>query len=110
MIVPTYNCESYLGEAIESVLTQTYQDFELIIVDDGSTDNTRQALEPYINRIIYLYQENQGESVPRNYGIRLPRGELIAFLDSDDFWLPAYLERHLEIMDAWPGSGAELLL
>ena len=102
VIIPTYNCQTYIAEAVESVLAQTYQDFELIVIDDGSTDNTRQVLEPYLDRIIYLYQENQGESVARNRGIQVAQGEYIAFLDSDDLWLLHKLERQVAVMDALP--------
>jgi len=102
VIIPTYNCETYVGQAVESVLAQTYQDFELIVVDDGSTDNTRQVLEPYLDRITYLYQENQGESAARNRGIQMAQGEYVAFLDSDDLWLPRKLERQVAAMEVSP--------
>ncbi|MCC7355150.1 MAG: glycosyltransferase [Anaerolineae bacterium] len=103
-IIPTYNCAEYIVEAIESILAQTYQDLEIIVIDDGSTDNTRQLLAPYQDRIIYLYQENQGESVARNRGIRLARGEYVAFLDADDWWVPTKLERQVAILDAQPAA------
>ncbi len=101
-IIPTYNCAAYLVEAIESILAQTYQDVEIIVIDDGSTDNTRQVLEPYQGRIVYLYQENRGESVARNRGIEVAKGEFIAFLDADDLWLPTKLERQVAAMDLYP--------
>jgi len=101
-IIPTYNCAAYLGEALDSILAQTYPDVEIIVVDDGSTDNTRQVLEPYGGRIVYLYQENQGESVARNRGIEAAGGEFIAFLDADDLWLPTKLERLVAAMDLYP--------
>jgi glycosyltransferase involved in cell wall biosynthesis len=102
VIIPTYNDATYLPVAIESVLAQSCQDFELIVIDDGSTDNTRTVLQSYLARIRYIYQENQGESVARNQGIRLAQGEYVAFLDSDDVWLPAKLARQVEIMAAHP--------
>jgi glycosyltransferase involved in cell wall biosynthesis len=104
VVIPTYNCESYIGEAVGSVLKQTFQDFEIIVIDDGSTDRTRSVLEPYMDRIIYLYQENQGESVARNRGIKMAKSEFIAFLDSDDLWLPIKLERQLNAMDAYTNA------
>ena len=101
-IIPTYNCAAYIAEALESILAQTYPDVEIIVVDDGSTDSTRQVLEPYRGRIIYLHQENQGESVARNRGIEAAGGEFIAFLDADDLWLPTKLERQVAAMDHYP--------
>ncbi len=105
VIIPTFNRREYVQEAIDSVLAQTYTDYEIIVIDDGSTDGTGEALrERYGNRVIYEWQENQGESVARNRGIALAQGEYIAFLDSDDLWLPeklakqvAYLEEHSEM-------------
>ena len=71
VIVPAYNSADYTVETVESVLRQTYEDFELIVVDDGSTDNTHDALEPYADRLQYIYKENGGASSARNFGIRL---------------------------------------
>ena len=87
IIIPVYNGDRFIIEAINSVLRQTYQDYEIIVVDDGSTDRTRQVLEPYRDKIRYFYQENQGSAVARNLVIQEAQGELIAFLDADDFWL-----------------------
>ena len=87
IIIPVYNGDRFIIEAINSVLRQTYQDYEMIVVDDGSTDRTRQVLEPYRDKIRYFYQENQGSAVARNLVIQEAQGELIAFLDADDFWL-----------------------
>ena len=99
VIIPAYNCEKYIPEAIDSVLKQTYQDFELIIVDDGSTDNTREIVKEYIgknpNKIRYFYQENKGVSSARNKGIEESKGEFCAFLDDDDYFLPEFLEKCL---------------
>ena len=86
IVIPTFNCESYIGEAVDSVLRQDYRSFEIIVVDDGSTDNTRQVLEKYRGKIRYIYQENGGRSAARNRGIKETRGEYIAFLDADDLW------------------------
>ena len=103
VIIPTYNCAKYLPEAIQSVLNQTYQDFEIIVVDDGSTDETKQILNPYIekNLIRYVYQNNQGVGAARNKGIKEANSEYIAFLDSDDLWDPKMLERSLSLMQSY---------
>lgn len=102
IIIPTYNCAQYIVQTIKSVFAQSYKDYELIIIDDGSTDNTRDILAPYLDRLIYLYQANQGESVARNVGIQRARGEYIAFLDSDDWWLPGKLAKQVAAMDTHP--------
>lgn len=86
VIIPVFNCEKYVSEAVESVLLQTYQDFEVIVVNDGSTDNTEEVLKAYFDRIIYIYQENKGIAAARNTGIRASKGKYLAFLDSDDIW------------------------
>jgi glycosyltransferase involved in cell wall biosynthesis len=96
VVIPTYNRASYIGEAIQSVLNQTYQDFELIVVDDGSTDNTGTALDQFGERIRVLYQQNSGVSVARNKGTFAARGEWVAFLDSDDEWEPEKLRVQIE--------------
>ena len=88
VIIPVYNCDRYITQTVESVLSQTYTNYEIIVVDDGSTDNTRQVLEPYFARIQYIYQPNKGVAAARNQGIELAKGELIAFLDHDDVFLP----------------------
>lgn len=92
MIVPTYQRRDYISRAVASVLAQTYRDFELIVVDDGSTDETKQALTGLGARMRYYWQENRGVSAARNAGLRVARGEVIAFLDSDDRWLPCHLD------------------
>jgi glycosyltransferase involved in cell wall biosynthesis len=102
VIIPTYNRMDVLKNAIESVLAQTYQDFELFIIDDGSTDNTREMLAEYGERVTYLFQENRGVSSARNLGIRSSTGRFVAFLDSDDVWLPEKLERQVAIMEQNP--------
>ncbi|MEA2104055.1 MAG: glycosyltransferase family A protein [Candidatus Cloacimonadota bacterium] len=98
VIIPTYNCP-YLGEAIESVLTQTYKNIEIIIVDDGTTNNLKISLEKYKNRIKYLYQENSGPAAARNLGMKNATGDYIAFLDADDIWLPEKVEKQLAIFE-----------
>jgi glycosyltransferase involved in cell wall biosynthesis len=102
VIIPTYNRASYVTEAIDSVLVQTYADYEIIVVDDGSTDNTQDVLRPYLDRIVYIYQPNAGVSAARNTGILAAKGEWIAFLDSDDIWLPQKLETHVSAVHDHP--------
>ncbi len=105
VIIPTYNNPAMLLQALESVVAQDYRDYELVIVDDGSGPQTRAALEPYMNRIRYIRQENAGPSAARNRGIRESSSELVAFLDSDDLWLPEKLTVQVEFMDAHPEFG-----
>src|SRR4051812_26873537 len=93
VIIPTYNRANVVSEAVESVLNQTYSKVELIVVDDGSTDDTLEKLRRFGNTITVITQENAGPSAARNAGIANARGDLIAFLDSDDLWLPTNLER-----------------
>jgi glycosyltransferase involved in cell wall biosynthesis len=107
VVIPTYNRGELLRETIDSVLAQTYHDFEIIVVDDGSTDNTAQLLTRYQDdvRLVYRAHKNCGVAATRNHGIRLARGEFLAFLDSDDRWLPQKLERQLQFADAHPEYG-----
>jgi glycosyltransferase involved in cell wall biosynthesis len=92
VVIATYNRASFLAETIDSVLQQRFQDFELIVVDDGSTDQTRTLIESYGSRIRYLYHENRGPSAARNLGVRHSRAAWIAFQDSDDLTEPNHLE------------------
>lgn len=92
-----YNGEKYIQEAIESVLNQTYKDIELVVVDDGSNDNTRKIVEKYKD-VIYIYQENKGQGSARNLGIEVSKGEYLAFLDSDDLYAPDKIEKQLKIL------------
>jgi glycosyltransferase involved in cell wall biosynthesis len=102
VILPTYNRAWIIEEAVASVLSQTFPDFELIVVDDGSTDDTRARLERYGRRIRYLYQGNQGVSAARNIGVQHATGELIALLDSDDLWESGKLTRQVAFFEARP--------
>ena len=88
VVVPLYNGERFIRGTIESVLCQTYKDYEIIVVDDGSLDNSKEVLQPYIegNIIRYIPQKNQGAANARNYGIHKSQGEYIAFLDQDDIF------------------------
>jgi glycosyltransferase involved in cell wall biosynthesis len=94
-VIPAYNYGHLVGRAVESVLAQTYREIEVIVVDDGSTDGTAERLAPYRDRIRYVYQENRGLPAARNAGIRLARGEWVAFLDADDVWHPRKTEVQL---------------
>jgi len=98
VVIPTYNRSKLLLKAIESVLRQTYADYELIVIDDGSTDDTRERLLPYMERIRYFYQDNQGASAAQNAGIRVAKGEWISILGSDDVWRPTKLERQFDAL------------
>ena len=100
VIIPAYNRRDFVTEAIDSALNQTYRDFEVIVVDDGSTDGTGEMLkERYDDKIRYFYKENGGCASARNYGIKMARGEYIAFLDSDDRYLPEKLEDQVGILE-----------
>lgn len=93
VVLPTYNRAAWLRGAIQSVLEQTFKDFELIVVDDGSTDNTREIVSSFNDRrIVYMYQENKERSAARNAGILRASGSYVCFLDSDDLYLPWHLE------------------
>jgi glycosyltransferase involved in cell wall biosynthesis len=94
-IVPVFNGERYLQEALDSILAQTYQPLELIVVDDGSTDGTATLAAGYGERIRYLWQANAGEASARNRGLSAAQGEFIAFLDADDLWHPEKLTRQV---------------
>ena len=104
VIMPTHNCAAFIVEAIESVLAQTYAEYEIIVVDDGSTDDTSTVLAPYRNKIRYLYQAKRGCAAARNAAIGEARGELIALLDADDIWFPNKLELQVEALRAHPDS------
>lgn len=104
VIIPTYNCARYIAEAIDSVLNQTYQDFEIIVVDDGSTDNTKPIVDRYLTKytekIYYIFQKNAGVAVARNTGIARAGGKYIALLDADDLWLPDALETMVKVLES----------
>lgn len=109
VIIPTYNCSQYISEAIESVLNQSFQAFELIIVNDGSTDRTDEVIKKYLDsfpdKIKYIKQENKGHAAARNTGIKASGGEFIAFLDADDLWLPNKLAAQILVFDKNPDVG-----
>ena len=101
VIIPTYNNAEIIKETIESALNQTFKDFEIIVINDGSTDNSADVLRPYINsgKIIYLEQDNSGPTMARNRGIETSRGKYIAFLDNDDLWMPTKLEKQVDFLN-----------
>ena len=99
VIIPTYQHAHFVAEAIESVLAQTYPDYEIIVVDDGSTDDTVEVLSRFGERITVIHQPNRGVSAARNTGIRASKGEHIAFLDADDVWMPDKLEKQIPLLE-----------
>jgi len=105
VVIPTYNNEKYIMEAVESVLSQSFRDYEVLVIDDGSTDGTRRLLEPCMNRILYHHQENQGLAVARNVGLDLAEGEFVTYLDGDDIMLAGNLEIKAAILGAKPDLG-----
>jgi glycosyltransferase involved in cell wall biosynthesis len=101
IIIPLFNKEKYLFETISSIINQSYQNYQIIIVDDGSTDNSRLILESLIksdSRFFYCYQKNSGVSAARNKGLKLVTGNYIMFLDSDDTISPSHLQQHLNFL------------
>lgn len=107
MIMPAYNAEKYIGEAIESILCQTFKKFELIIINDGSTDNTDAIITGYTDpRIVYIINDhNFGLPISRNIGLQGARGEYIGWIDSDDLSLPKRIEKQIQLLDSNPTIG-----
>lgn len=99
VVIPNYNCGAFLRECLDSVISQTYRNIEIIVVDDGSTDNSLAVLSGYLDSISLTKTSNKGASSARNLGISLARGEFIAFLDSDDVWKPRKLELQINKID-----------
>jgi glycosyltransferase involved in cell wall biosynthesis len=111
VVIPTFNRARQVDAALKSVLAQTYREFEVIVIDDGSTDGTGEALQEIISpqgnggtRVRYFFQSNQGQSAARNKGTSEARGEWVAFLDSDDVWLPEKLEWQVRALDQFKGK------
>lgn len=100
VIIPCYNSEEWIIDSLQSIYNQTYKNFEVIIVDDGSDDNTQQVVEQFDASIIYKYQENKGPAAARNLGGKLANGEYIAFLDSDDLWEENKLQKQISYINA----------
>lgn len=105
IIIPTYNYGRYLAKAVGSCLDQSYRDIEVIVIDDGSTDDTRSVVEGIDDRLVYVYQENRGVSAARNKGLALASGAFIAFLDSDDYLLPDSVAVRVEVLRKHPEVG-----
>lgn len=99
VIIPTYNGSRHLTNSIQSVLDQTYNLHEIIIVDDGSQEDIKKILYPFLDRVRYVRQENAGPGAARNFGVSLASGDLIAFLDDDDIWHPTKTAKQIEVMD-----------
>jgi glycosyltransferase involved in cell wall biosynthesis len=106
VVIPTFNRAALVTEAVRSALDQTIDDHEVVVVDDGSTDGTWEALRPYADRIRYFYQENAGVAAARNRGVAESRGEYLAFLDSDDLFEPRMLEEARRTFECFPDAGA----
>lgn len=104
VIVPTHNCRDYICESIDTVLNQSYKNIEVVVVDDGSTDDTKRLLEQYGARVTYYYQEQQGVAAARNFGLKQVRGPLVALQDADDRWLPNKIEAQVRALQRFPES------
>lgn len=108
VIIPLYNKRAYVQRTLESVLAQTYTDYEVIVVDDGSTDDSREVAERLIGGRAdwhILHQQNAGVAAARNAGVAASKGECLAFLDADDWWAPTYLERMMDLVATYPEAG-----
>jgi glycosyltransferase involved in cell wall biosynthesis len=105
VVIPAYNCAAWIAEALDSVLLQTVPPRQIIVVDDGSSDQTPDVVRPYVGRVQYVHQENRGVSAARNRGIHAAREEFVAFLDADDVWHPRKLELQLRAFERRPELG-----
>lgn len=106
VIIPVYNAENYISVALDSISKQTFKNYEIIIVDDGSKDNTKSIIDNYCSEnISYIHQNNKGPSAARNCGIQTAKGDYIAFLDADDVWLPSKLAIQTELLNAHRSVG-----
>ena len=101
VVIPVYNGERFLGEAIDSIRAQSYRPLEIIVVDDGSTDGTARVAKSY-SPVVYVYQANSGQAAARNHGVELASGEFLAFLDADDVWMPDKLSRQMAAIASDP--------
>jgi glycosyltransferase involved in cell wall biosynthesis len=106
VVIPSYNTAQFIAETLDSVLAQSFTDFEIIVINDGSPDTEKleRELQPFLERLVYLKQENQGPGVARNLGINTAQGEYIAFLDGDDCWLPEYLAEQIKLLEETPSA------
>jgi glycosyltransferase involved in cell wall biosynthesis len=107
-VIPVFNGEAFLAEALDSVFAQTLAPDEVIVVDDGSTDGTQAVLRRYGDRVRYVHQQNKGPAAARNRGIGMARGDLFAFLDADDLWLPEKLVRQIACFAERPNLDVSL--
>jgi glycosyltransferase involved in cell wall biosynthesis len=105
VVIPAYNSARYVREAIQSVLSQTYSKFEVVVVDDGSTDDTESAVRSFGDRVTYVRQDNKGAGAARNEGIKKSEAPYVAFLDSDDLWLPGKLAEQIPLLEQDPEIG-----
>lgn len=105
VIIPSFNCELYIAETIASVLNQTHKDIEVIVVDDGSTDRTREIVASFGTSVRLIAQQNAGRCAARNHGIREASGEFICLLDHDDYWYPEKLSAQLAAFEKYPEAG-----
>ncbi|MET0068352.1 MAG: glycosyltransferase family 2 protein [Candidatus Thiodiazotropha sp.] len=105
VIIPTYNRAEILRQTVDSILNQTFQDFEIILIDDGSSDHTEEVFTDYSDKLRYIKQENAGVNAARNHALRVAQGEYIAMLDDDDVWLDYKLKLQVEILDKLDGIG-----
>lgn len=105
VVIPAYNCARYLSAAIQSALDQTYPNIEVVVVNDGSPDNTDEVVQPFLDRIVYIKQKNKGLSGARNAGFRAGKGEYVCFLDADDILLPHKFEKQMAVFEREPDLG-----
>lgn len=99
IVIPAYNMAEYISDALISCINQTYQNIEIIVIDDGSKDKTKEVIKKFQKSLSYHYQENMGVSVARNHGINIAKGEFVAFLDADDIWMPTKIEAQIDIIE-----------
>ena len=104
VIIPAFNAEKYLEEALTSINQQNYNPLEIIVIDDGSTDNTAKIAKDFSEQVKYIYQENSGPATARNTGIKMAEGDYISFLDADDLWLTNTLKIQLDLLQKSPQS------
>lgn len=102
VIIPAYNKEESILETLDSVFSQTFKNYEVLVIDDGSTDRTKDVVMSYSKDIVYKYQENQGQGAARNTGIEAAKGNYIVFLDADDYWMPTFLETCYNFLESHP--------
>src|ERR1035437_9168643 len=102
VIIPAYNSAAYLEDAIQGVMAQTFRDIEIIVINDGSTDQTGNIMSAYANQVVYIRQKNQGPSAARNRGINQANGKYVAFLDADDLYWPDKMSLQVGYLEAHP--------